>query len=111
MIDTITEQVEKAQAALQTKNLRILKYPRFWFIVLGYPFLFLLYYHLRKWLTPILLLYPLEMGFVVYLACSVTCIMTLFTVANKLLRRDLQGQKLQIRERQGINLKNAHGEN
>ena len=108
MIDTITTRLEAMQLCLPHRAIAFLLHPRLWFALIVYPLLGLAYYTMNKWLVPLLLLYPLETGFVVYLCCTSLCIFTLLTLANRLFRRDLQGQKLRIRENQGMSVEHSN---
>ena len=83
---------------------RLARNPRFWFIVTIYPVLLAVFLILRAWVLPVVMEYPLESGSVIYMVCVYTCVATVLTILGKMFKRDLQGQKLQIRERQGINL-------
>ena len=78
-----------------------LKEPKLWFCLTVYPAILVASEMLVK-VTNVFLQEPLLFGAIVYLASFLVCSLTAWSVAQNLLKRDLQGAKLRMRRLKGI---------
>ncbi|MCL2547915.1 MAG: hypothetical protein FWE76_01970 [Symbiobacteriaceae bacterium] len=93
---------------LRRKLKRILSQPRIWFIIVVYPLLTLVFGLAKAYLTSAVLTWPLVAGLAVWAICAFISLSTVWSILVRLFKRDYQGSKLRIRERQGIELSKDH---
>jgi hypothetical protein len=80
---------------------RYLSHPRFWFLAV-YPVMAWIFLHVSVPLTPIVSLEPFLIGLAVYLLCAIIVTGTCYSTLRNLLLRNIQGEKLRVRERNGL---------
>ena len=73
-------------------------------IMTVYPALICVWFLLRYKALAWLMQYPIASGFALYLACSLFPLAAIIATSRRILRREVQGQTLRVREQEGINL-------
>lgn len=89
---------------IQKKHLRFLKRRTFWFSVTVYPVLFFASRAYEKAMMPLATKYPMQYGLITLSISLIIIGCTVLEIISRLLKHELQGEKLKIREREGIRI-------
>ncbi len=83
---------------------RLTKKRTFWFVIIGYPVMAIGAKVFESFLMPVANKYPLQYGLIVFSLSLIIVGCTILEVISRLMKHELQGEKLKIREREGINI-------
>ena len=90
---------------MTSKKLKsILRRREFWFVVLVYPAMAICARMLTSALMPIATKYPMQYGMVTFTLSIIIIGCTVLEIISRLMKHELQGEKLKIREREGIRI-------
>lgn len=84
--------------------MKILKRRELWFCLIAYPALFLITKLLEKNLKAFASDNPALYGFSVFAVLLVVVVVSMFELVNRIWGHKLQGGKLKLREKEGVNL-------
>lgn len=83
---------------------RLIKRRLFWFVILGYPLTGICAQLVVSFFMPIVLKYPLQYGLITFSISVIIIGCTILEIISRLMKHELQGEKLKIREREGISI-------
>lgn len=83
---------------------RLTKRRLFWFVILGYPLTGICARLVVPFFMPIVLKYPLQYGLITFSISVIIIGCTILEIISRLMKHELQGEKLKIREREGISI-------
>lgn len=83
---------------------RLTKRRLFWFLLLGYPITGICSKLVVTLFIPITSKYPLQYGLITFSISVIIIGCTILEIISRLLKHELQGEKLKIREREGISI-------
>lgn len=86
------------------KHLRFLKRREFWFAVTVYPGLWFASKAIESALMPVATKYPIQYGLITFSISVIIIGCTILEIVSRLMKHELQGEKLKIREREGIHI-------
>lgn len=89
---------------IPNKYLRFLKRREFWFAVTVYPSLWFASRIAVTLLMPIATKYPMQYGLITFSISLIIIGCTILEIISRLMKHELQGEKLKIREREGIHI-------
>jgi len=80
---------------------RYISHPRFWFLAV-YPVLVWVFIHISIPIASVLEIEPFLIALAIYLLCAIIVLGTSYSTLRNLLLRNIQGEKLRVRERIGL---------